>query len=292
MHIFWSHTIWYLLLSVVSIFQIIYTIYHSETPLRTLAFYFTIVGLPLYFETLVLIFLDAYVYYPKIIRHSNLDSFNDVLTGNLFSQFSVASSALLLTVHQKPFYWHVVVALLYYVLEECFKALDIYRQHWWKTWMTFIGLLLFFTITKWMYTRLVRGLRSISYYGYIHLGMFPTCTILLLWCVLDLSGLMRFSETLFSNPKISRYGLYIIFTTLCYPLLIWGYFQQQGLRKIVAPSLVGVMIYLGYNFHLLLFREGWFGPICTLMILWMYISVWILDTLYVGQDKEINEDST
>lgn len=63
-----------------------------------------------------LIFLDAYVNYPKIINNSNIDPFNDVLTGNLFSQFGVSSSALLLTVLQKPFYWHVVVAFLYCVL--------------------------------------------------------------------------------------------------------------------------------------------------------------------------------
>lgn len=287
MKFFWSHTIWYLLLGVVSIIQIIYTLHHSEKRCRTFAFFLTLVGLPLYFETMVLIFFDAYVYYPKIIRLSNLDPFNDVLTGNLFSQFGVASSALLLTVHRKRFYWHVVVAFLYCVVEELFIVLDIYHHHWWKTWMTFIGLLLLFTISKWMYTRLVRGLRPIYYYyGYINLGMFPICTILFLWGVLDLFGFMRFTETLFSNPKISRYGLYLIFMSICYPLMIWGYFRQQWIWKIAASTLVGVIICIGYKCHLLIFREDWFGPISILMILWMYISVWVLDTLYGGLEKK------
>jgi hypothetical protein len=288
MNFFWSHTIWYLLLGVVSIIQIIYTLYHSGNRSRTLAFYLTIVGLPLYFETMVLIFLDAYVYYPKIIYNSNIDPFNDVLTGNLFSQFGVASSALLLTVFQKSFYWHVFVAFLYCVLEEFFKALGIYRQHWWETWMTFVGLLLFFKISNWMYIRLDRGLKPIYYrYGYINLCMFPICTILFLWGILDLFGLMRFTTTLFSNPKISRYGLYVIFFSISYPLMIWGYFRQQWMWKIVASTLVGVIIFLGYKYQLLIFREGWFGPISILMILWMYISVWISDTLYGRPGKEI-----
>ncbi len=287
MYLFWSHTIWYLLLGVISLIQVIYTLYYSENRSRTLAFYLTLVGIPLYFETMVLIFFDAYVYYPKIIRNTNLDPFNDVLTGNLFSQFGVASSALLLTVLQKPFYWHVVVSFLYCLLEEFFKALDIYRQHWWKTWMTFIGLLLLFKISKWMYTHLVRGLRPIYYYyGYINLGMFPICTILFLWGILDLFSLMRFSAILYSNPKISRYGLYLIFLTMCYPLMIWGYFRQQWVWKIVALTLVTVIIYLGYIYHLLIFREGWFGPISIFMILWMYMSVWALDILYVGRGKK------
>jgi hypothetical protein len=118
MYLFWSHTIWYLLLGVISIIQLIYTLYYSENRCRTLSFYLTLVGLPLYFETMILIFLDAYAYYPKIIRKTNLDPFNDVLTGNLFSQFGVASSALLLTVQRISFYWKVLVAFLYCMLEE------------------------------------------------------------------------------------------------------------------------------------------------------------------------------
>ncbi|WP_071392755.1 hypothetical protein [Bacillus tuaregi] len=280
MNLFWSHTIWYLLLGVLSIIQIIYTVYHSENRCRTFAFFLTLVALPLYFETIILIYFDAYVYYPKIIRNPNLDSFNDVLAGNLFSQFGVASSALFLSVQRKRFYWKVAFALFYCAVEELFIAMDIYRQHWWKTWMTFFGLLLFFTLSKWMYNRLIRGIRPILYYGYIYLGMFPICTILLLWGILDLTGLMRFSETLFSNPKISRYSLYVIFFSICYPLIIWGYIQHQWILKIAASTLVGVMIYTGYKYHLLIFQEGWFWPISILMILWMNISVWILDTLY------------
>lgn len=230
MDLFWSHTIWYLLLGVVSIIQIIYTLYHSENRFRTFAFYLTLAGLPLIFETIILVFFDAYVYYPKLIRDSNLDPFNDVLAGNLFSQFSVASSALLLTVLQKPFLWNLVVSFLYCLVEELFIALDIYRHHWWKTWMTFIGLLLFFTISKWIYKHLLKGLRPIYYYyGYINLGMFPISTIIILWGLLDLFGLMRFTENLFANPKISRYGLYVIFFSICYPLTIWGYIRKQWL---------------------------------------------------------------
>ncbi|MBP1972369.1 hypothetical protein J2Z47_000574 [Cohnella thailandensis] len=280
---FWFNTIWYLLLGVTTVIQVVYTLYLSENRCRTFAFYLTLVGLPLYFETFILIFLDAYVYYPMIIRSPSLDPFNDVLVGNLFSQTAVAASALLLAVRQKPFSWNVVAAFLYCVVEEFFKALGIYSQHWWKTWMTFIGLLLMFVITKWMYSRLVQGLRTIYCYGYIIFGMFPVCTVLFLWGVLDLSGLMRFKATLLSNPKISRYGLYLVFFTISYPIMVWGYFRQHWIWKAAVFTVVGAIIYLGYVCHLLIFREGWFIPISILMILWIYVSVWILDSLYREQ---------
>lgn len=280
---FWSNTIWYLLLGVTTAFQVVYTLYVTEKRFRTFAFYLTLVGLPLYFETFILIFLDAYVYYPKIIHGPDLDPFNDALVGNLFSQTAVAASALLLTVRQKPFSWYVVTAFLYCVIEELFKALGIYSQHWWRTWMTFIGLLLMFAIAKWMYSRLARGLRTVHYYGFILFGMFPVCTILFLWGVLDLFRLMRFNATLLSNPKISRYGLYLVFFSIAYPMMIWGYFRKHWVWKAAIFIVVGALIYLGHICHLLIFREGLFIPIGILMIIWMYASVWILDRLYRGQ---------
>lgn len=286
MNLFWSNTIWYLLLGVITIGQIIYTLYHSENRSRSFAFYLTIVGPPLFLETMVLIFFDAYVYYPMIILNTNVDPFNDVLVGNLFSQFGVASSALLIAVLRKPFYWNVVVAFLYCVVEELFKMINIYQQYWWKTWMTFIGLVIFFTLTKWMYANLVKGLRPIFYYSYIKLGMFSICTILLLWGILDLSGLMRFTDALFSNPKLSRYGLYVIFFSICYPIMIWAYVQQQWIRKFAASALVGAIIYTGYKYELLIFREGWFWQTSIFMILWTYIAVWGLDTLYGKKAKQ------
>ncbi|RTE11429.1 hypothetical protein [Paenibacillus whitsoniae] len=288
MNLFWSHTLWYLILGLATLTQVIYTLYHSKDRLRTFAFYLSLVGLPLYFETFILIFLDAYAYFPKIIQNPKIDPYNDVLAGNLFSQFGVASSALLLAVRRKPFYWNVIVSFIYAMVEVLFEFLGIYRHHWWKTWMTFIALFLFFVISKWMYAHLTRGVGSIYFYGYLILGMFPICTILFFWGVLDLFGYMRFTTTLFpDHPRISRYGLYLTFTLVNYILVLWGYFQKHWIWKIVTLVSVGTLIYLGYRGHLLLFWEGAFVPIGIIVIFWMYFSVWILDTLYRGRQQEL-----
>ncbi|MBO9598801.1 MAG: hypothetical protein J7559_13405 [Cohnella sp.] len=281
MSLFWSHTSWYLLLGLATVIQVVYTLHHSENRLRTIAFYFTLVGIPLYFETFILIFLDAYAYYPKIIRNPELDPFNDVLAGNLFSQFGVASSALLLAVRGKPLYWHAIVAVIYSMIETLFVYLGIYRHHWWKTWMTFIALILFFAIAKWMYDHLGRGVRSISFAIYMILGMFPICTILFIWGVLDLFGYMRFTTTLFPDkPRISRYGLYLTFAMVSYILVLWGYFRKEWIWRVASIGAVGALIYLGHKVHLMVFREGYSLPIGTLLIAWIYFSVWVLDKSY------------
>lgn len=288
MNSFWSHTFWYLLLGLTTLTQVVYTLYRSENRIRTFAFYLTLVGLPLYFESFILIFLDAYAYYPKIIQNPKLDPFNDVLAGNLFSQFGVASSALLLAVRRKPFYWNVIFSFIYSMVDVLFVSLHLYRHHWWKTWMTFVALFLFFAISKWMYSQLVRGVRSIHMYAYMILGMFPICTILLYWGVLDLFGYMRFTTTLFPNhPRISRYGLYLTFTLASYILVIWGYFRKHWIWRVVTLTSVGILIFLGYISHLLVFRDGYFVPIGTLMILWMHFSVWVLVTLYGWRQQEL-----
>ena len=281
MSLFWSHTVWYLLLGLATVTQVVYALYHSENRLRTFAFYLTLAGMPLYFETIILIFLDAYTYYPLIIRNPELDPFNDVLAGNLFSQFGVASSALLLAVRRKPLYWHFIVAVIYSMVEVFFEYLGIYHHHWWRTWMTFVALILFFAIAKWMYAHLVRGVRPLYLAGYILMGMFPLCTILLMWGVLDLFGYMRFTTTLFSHqPRLSRYGLYLAFTMVSYVLVIWGYFRKKRFWRIVTIGAVAALIYLGYRSHLMVFREGYAVPIGILLIAWILFSVWALGKLY------------
>ncbi len=281
MSLFWSHTIWYLLLGLATVTQVVYALYHSENRCRTFAFYLTLVGIPLCFETFILIFLDAYAYYPKIIRNPELDPFNDELAGNLFSQFGVASSALLLAVRRKPLYWNIIVAVIYSMVEVLFEYLGIYHHHWWRTWMTFVALILFFAIAKWMYAHLVRGVRSLYLAGYILLGLFPLCTILFIWGVLDLFGYMRFTTTLFPDrPRISRYGLYLIFANVSYVLVIWGYFRKKRVWRIVTIGAVAALIYLGYRSHLMVFREGYSVPIGILLMAWISFSVWALGKLY------------
>lgn len=92
---FWSHTIWFILLGLTTIIELTAIFLKVKNRGKIIALYLTISGLTFCFEMVILSVLKAYEYYPKLIPHSPAD---DSIAGNLFSQFSVSATALLIAV--------------------------------------------------------------------------------------------------------------------------------------------------------------------------------------------------
>ena len=80
MNCFWTNTIWYVLLGILTLVELVFIIVKTENRRLAFAFYLTISGLVLYFEMAILIFLKAYTYYPKILKHPPIP-YHDVLAG-------------------------------------------------------------------------------------------------------------------------------------------------------------------------------------------------------------------
>ncbi|MDP4128312.1 MAG: hypothetical protein Q8912_15445, partial [Bacillota bacterium] len=107
---FWTNTIWYILLGILCIIQIIALLKKANNRKHVTALYLIIAGITFSFEATVYLFLKAYDYYPMIFPQSPL---NDGLAGNLFSQFSVTASALLISVLNLKYYWFLIFSLIY-----------------------------------------------------------------------------------------------------------------------------------------------------------------------------------
>ncbi len=282
---FWTNTIWYVLLGISTLIELIFTMLKAKRRRLTFAFYLTIVGITLYFETLILIFFRAYAYYPMIIQ-KNSDPFNDILAGNLFSQFSVSATALLVIILDLKYYWYFIFGGIYGIIEELFIALGIYNHNWYRTWITVVGFPVLIWIVKKMYFKILQGIKTIPYCGYIYLGLFTLYVVTLLWG-LDLAGFMRFTTTLFNNTKVSRYGLYLVYYSLSSIFIMLIYFLKLKLRyKSLIIFILYAICYTGYKLNLICIKEGWFLPVTTITILWMYLSVFILDKLYGGRLKK------
>src|SRR6266511_5319082 len=103
MDYFWTNTIWYILLGIATIFELIFVMLKARNRRLTIAFYLTVVGIVLHFETIIFIFMKAYNYYPMILKNPPMPS-DDMLLGNLFSQSSVSATALLVAVFNLRFY--------------------------------------------------------------------------------------------------------------------------------------------------------------------------------------------
>lgn len=284
---FWTHTIWYILLGVLTLFEVIYVMIKTEHRHLAFAFYITLLGIVLNIETLILIFLGSYAYYPMIIHSS---PFDDMLAGNLFSQFSLAATALLIIVLDFNYYWFFIFAVLYGMLEEAFIALGVYSHNWYQTWMTVTGFPLYLWIAKKMYAHALRGMNPLFHYVYIYLGLFSLHVITIIWGLL-LAGYIEFNNSVLADPIHSRYFLVlaIVFVPTSISMMIVYYSRIKAAWKISIVFALYAFYYLSYKFNLMWIKEGWFLLISTVLILWMYLSILMLDRLYRSEKQDWRE---
>lgn len=250
-----------------------------------MAFYITVLGILLNFETIILIFLKSYVYYPMILR-SPTNPFEDVLAGNLFSQFSVSTTVLLVVILDMKFYWYIIFAFIYGIIEECFLALGIYKHNWYRTWITIVMLPLAFFIAKIMYKKVQKGMKPVLYYVYIYIGLFSLYVVTLLWG-LQVFGFIAFNTTVLRDPVNSRYfiGLFLVFLPPSIGLMIVYFSKLKRLWKASLILLLYAVYYISCRYNLVWIKQGLFFPVSTLTIVWMYLSILILDKLYGGCGK-------
>ena len=282
---FWTNTIWYLVLGLTTILELAYVMVKTKERKLAFAFYLTLTGIVLSFETIILIFMKAYAYYPKILHNPPLP-FDDVLAGNLFSQFSVAATVLLVTVLGLHYYWYFIFAGVYGLIEESFIALGIYSHNWYRTWITVLLLPVAFWIAKKMYEKIIQGTKPIIYYGYVYWGLFPLFIVIINWGLM-LLRLQDFSLSVLPDPIMSRHFLVIVHVlVLSIVMMFIYYFKPKLISKVFITLMLYTIYYISYKFNLMIIRDGWFLAVSTLSILGMYFSIFIMDKLYGGPGKK------
>ncbi|MDR3543623.1 MAG: hypothetical protein P4L69_22105 [Desulfosporosinus sp.] len=278
MNLFWTNTIWYVLLGVLTVFEVIFSIIKSKRYKFVFAFYMTLAGLVFFFETIILIIFRAYNYYPMIILSS---PFDDVLAGNLFSQFSVAATALLVAVFNLEYYWMIIMSGIYGLIEELFLALGIYSHNWYRTWMTFVTLIVYFWWAKRNYLNSLKGIKPLRYYFFIFIGLFPLDVVTILWAFI-LSGYQNYTGNFIPDPVRSPYVVAVLYYVLLAITMILIYFLKLKWRwkSIVILTFYGVN-YLAYKIHIFyFFNTEWFLIFSTVSIFSVYLSVVFIDHLF------------
>jgi hypothetical protein len=212
--------------------------------------------------------------------------FDDIIGGNIFSQFSVSASVLLAVVLNLNYYWYFIIAAIYGIIEELFIALGVYKHNWYRTWMTVGMFPIAIWMTKKMYAKIIQGVRPIFYYGYVYLGLYSLYAITIMWAF-QLAGYLDFNTTIFTDPTNSRYFLALV--TFFIPtsvLMMLIYFLRSKLYwKGLAVIALYMLYYTCNKLNLIWFKEGWFLIISTVTIIWMYLSIILLDRLYGGNIK-------
>jgi hypothetical protein len=281
---FWTHTIWYIPLGIIAVIELAVTLTKADRRGLVFAFFLTIFGITLFFESTILIFLQSYTYYPMILHHS-LNPYDDVLTGNLFSQFSISATLLLAIVLNLKYYWYFIFAVLYGLIEELFLSLGIYSHNWYQTWITVVMLPPAFWISKFMYLKILHGTKPGFYYGYIVLGLFPLNVITLTW-IFMLTGIQDMSFHLLADPIMSRHFIVlVIFFILAAPILIMHFSKMKWHWKAMIFVALYIVYFIAYKLKLVLIRNGWFLPVSSATIFWLYFSMRLLDRLYGEPQK-------
>jgi hypothetical protein len=276
---FWTNTIWYVLLGIATVVELAVVLHRTENRGFTIAFFLTVLGTTLFVETTLLIYLKSYTYYPMILKNA-LNPYDDVLAGNLFSQFSISVTLLLATVLNLKRYWYLIFAVLYGLIEELFMHIGIYSHNWYRTWMTIVMLPCAFWAMKFMYVKILHGVKPCIYYGYIVLGLFPLNVITLIWLFM-LTGIQDMSFHVLADPIMSRHFIVLIlFFVLSASMMLLYFSRIKPHWKAAIVVTLYALYYISYKLNFIMIREGWFLPVSSVTICWMYFSTLLLDRLY------------
>ncbi|MDR7865432.1 MAG: hypothetical protein RIN56_01380 [Sporomusaceae bacterium] len=277
---FWTYTLWYILLGLTTVGELAAAFLLARNRRLAFGLYFILAGVVLSFETMILIFGKAYTYYPMLLQTSP-DPFDRVLAGNLFSQFSVAATALLVAILGLDFRWSLLLAAAYGLVEELFLALGIYSHNWYRTWMTVIGLFLYFQLAKNLNAALLlRGISSAVLYGCIFIGLFPLYIVTIVWALM-VSGHLSFSAAILPDPVDSRYLLVLaVYTVPGAAAALYMYYARPGLlRKALAAAALFLLYFVGAAHGLIIIPDGLFLPVTAATTIWAYLSVAFMDWL-------------
>lgn len=274
---FWSNTIWYILLGISTIIELVLIFLKVKNRKLALALYLTISGMTFCFEMTIYSYFKAYEYFPLLIPQSPPD---DSIAGNLFSQFSVSATALLIAVFNLRYYWFIVFAAIYGVIEELFIGLGIYRHNWYQTWMTIIGLLLLFGLAKKVYRESSKHIGRFWRYLYIFFGLVTLHEHTIVWSQ-KLIGIRVFSENILPDKERSLVVLAAVNILLLGVIIMITYFSKIKWKwKISLIIILYAAYFVAARYHLIIYKEGWFFISTSICIWGMYFYTYILDRLY------------
>ncbi|WP_416150291.1 hypothetical protein ACM26V_04725 [Salipaludibacillus sp. HK11] len=122
------------------------------------------IGFAYVFEYPVLNLFYGYNYNPSIFKNRYVDGiFGAILSQAIF----VPISATFLTLNNMKWSWKCSFSLFYFLIENLFIRLEVYRVYWWKPIYTFILLNLYFYISDFFHKALTNKKKwalSIAYY--------------------------------------------------------------------------------------------------------------------------------
>ncbi len=259
---FWTNTVWYVALAIISIAMVSISMIKSSKRKKTLAFFFAVLGMTYFLESILMLVTDAYTYYPKIAT----DSFHESLIGNFFSQYSVSASAVLMSVFGLNFLWQIGFSIAYFLIDVLFVRLGIYTHNWYQSWYTLGGFFLYSWIVRKWYGKVFANPSKFVYLATLFLSIFAIGGNAF-GTTLNFLEIRRYSLGLFEQAAKDHTATSIIYDILIIMVLIPLYrLKSHAFLKCLIFLMMFVFDYVLFRVGVIIAKPGWFaaGTIITM----------------------------
>lgn len=141
--------------------------YFKTRSLKTIGVFLAMIGVYGLAEYPIFIWGKAYKYIPGILPNE----FDNLLGSIISGVLCLPAAAMFISALSLNWGWIVVAAAWFCAVEEAFLKLKIYEQNWWSTWFTFLSVMIFTWITKFIYQQLEERHSRIFSFGVLVLTL-------------------------------------------------------------------------------------------------------------------------
>jgi hypothetical protein len=254
--------------------------YKTKNHKFTSAFACAVLGFVYLLEYIIVVYFNAYSYSPKIVS----DPFQDTVFGNMFSQISITTTAVLLIIMDISFGWYFLFASVYFFIEVLFIWLGIYHHYWYHSIYTPVVLVPLFWLMKNWYFRVARSTHGLASY----LALFFSSGALssnLLILPLKLLNIQIFKGNLFTDLSRDHTAVNFIFICCLVNLLICLHrWKAHWAWKAMAFGILFIAMYLLNVIRILNVRDGWFCAVALFDLFGCYGIVLLMDRFLIQND--------
>lgn len=148
------HIMWYYGLIVLGTAISAFTLYHKRRYADWLAYLLFATGASWTAESFIMFLFNGYAYQPGVYA----DPFAENILGHIIANTGLwATTAVLVMFLHLSFVWIGAIAAAFMLIEVLFVHYGAYSQHWWNTYMTGVGILIFMAVMKRWYMSLERN---------------------------------------------------------------------------------------------------------------------------------------
>jgi hypothetical protein len=275
-----------------SIAAVVITHKRSANPKFTSAFSLAVLGFTYWIEVFLLLVFDAYTYYPMLTPWY---PFQDAVLGNIFSQVSVSTTAVLCCVLKLRGFYILIFSVAYFLIDVLFSQLNIYRHYWYRSVYTLIGFPIYCLIIKMWYetlTRPARGtpmvLKAARAFRWIkaHLHMITLSFAVfaaagnLVITTQKVAGLQIFRSAFFDDmSKNHTLATFIYAPAMVLIMLLITRWKRSSAFKVSALFALFLGHWLLLKVGILSVYRGWFVFASTIDIVGFYLGTVTLDRL-------------